>query len=62
MNLNIIPGISSPETKEIALYSPSFYTACSIGGVISCGSTHLLITPVDLIKCRKQVKLNSVIL
>ena len=40
---------------SIPLYSPQFYVACSIGGLLSCGSTHTLITPLDLVKCRKQV-------
>lgn len=44
------------QSKEgISLFSPSFYAACSLGGAISCGSTHTLMTPLDLVKCKRQV-------
>lgn len=41
--------------NNIQLHSPLFYAACATGGVLSCGSTHVLMTPIDLVKCRKQV-------
>lgn len=28
---------------------------CGIGGILSCGSTHTFIVPLDLVKCRLQV-------
>lgn len=28
---------------------------CGLGGIISCGSTHTMVTPLDLVKCRLQV-------
>lgn len=28
---------------------------CGLGGVLSCGLTHTMITPLDLVKCRIQV-------
>lgn len=31
------------------------YIVGIIGGAIACGFTHLLITPIDLVKCRKQI-------
>ena len=55
------PTSSSPSailtlpSNKIALYSPEFYTACTIGGILSCGLTHTLVTPLDLVKCRRQV-------
>lgn len=30
-----------------------YYFKCMIGGVISCGTTHTMIVPIDVIKCRK---------
>lgn len=39
--------------------SKEFYGACSLGGAISCGWTHTLVTPLDLVKCRRQVCLLS---
>lgn len=44
------------EKKQgIQLYSPAFFGACSVGGALSCGLTHTLVTPLDLVKCRRQV-------
>jgi solute carrier family 25 phosphate transporter 3 len=42
-------------SSPIALYTPEFYTSCAIGGAFSCGLTHALVTPLDLVKCRLQV-------
>lgn len=28
---------------------------CGLGGILSCGITHTLVTPLDLVKCRIQV-------
>lgn len=39
---------------KVNLYSNKFFGLCSIGGLLSCGGTHALMTPVDLVKCRKQ--------
>ena len=32
-----------------------YYIKCCVGGSISCGLTHTLIVPLDLVKCRMQV-------
>lgn len=32
----------------------SYYGKCVVGGALACGLTHAVITPLDLIKCRKQ--------
>lgn len=40
--------------QQIELYSPKFYAYCGVGGILSCGITHTMITPVDLVKCRMQ--------
>jgi solute carrier family 25 phosphate transporter 3 len=40
--------------KKIELYSPEYFAACGFGGIISCGVTHGLMTPLDLVKCNAQ--------
>ncbi|PUU78035.1 mitochondrial carrier domain-containing protein [Tuber borchii] len=40
---------------KIDMYSPKFYAACTLGGVLACGLTHTAVTPLDLVKCRRQV-------
>ncbi|KAG2231277.1 hypothetical protein INT48_008484 [Thamnidium elegans] len=44
------------ETSSIPLYSKNYFLACSIGGILACGPTHMLVTPLDLVKCRTQVQ------
>ncbi|KAK9460551.1 mitochondrial carrier domain-containing protein [Lipomyces oligophaga] len=39
----------------IKLYTPDYYGACAIGGLVACGPTHSFVTPLDLVKCRRQV-------
>ncbi|KAF7934793.1 uncharacterized protein EAE98_002838 [Botrytis deweyae] len=43
------------KTGKIELYSPKFYAACTFGGLLACGLTHTTVTPLDLVKCRRQV-------
>lgn len=45
--------------KVIPLYSNQFYGACAVGGTLACGLTHWFVTPLDLVKCRRQVFLNN---
>ncbi|KAI9687332.1 MAG: Mitochondrial phosphate carrier protein 3, mitochondrial [Bathelium mastoideum] len=40
---------------KIELYSPKYYAACTFGGLLACGLTHTTVTPLDLVKCRRQV-------
>lgn len=54
----VIPSPSEP-SKKIELYSPSFYAACTFGGILSCGLTHMAVTPLDLVKCNMQVLFSS---
>jgi solute carrier family 25 (mitochondrial phosphate transporter), member 3 len=35
------------------VHDASYYFKCVIGGILACGGTHTLMTPVDLMKCRK---------
>ncbi|XP_046734930.1 phosphate carrier protein, mitochondrial-like [Diprion similis] len=46
----------TPSGQESCTFgSTKYFLLCGLGGVTSCGSTHTLITPLDLIKCRLQV-------
>ncbi|EFH60508.1 predicted protein [Arabidopsis lyrata subsp. lyrata] len=49
--------IASPTEpgKGIEMYSPAFYAACTFGGILSCGLTHMTVTPLDLVKCNMQL-------
>ncbi|EEQ88499.1 hypothetical protein RJZ56_000250 [Blastomyces dermatitidis] len=46
------------KTGQIELYSPKYYASCIFGGLLACGLTHALVTPLDLVKCRRQVDPN----
>jgi len=43
------------KTGGIELYSAKYYAACTVGGILACGTTHTAVTPLDLVKCRRQV-------
>ena len=51
----VVPAPSEP-SKKIEMYSPTFYAACTVGGILSCGLTHSVVTPLDLVKCNMQVR------
>jgi len=40
---------------KIELYSGKYFAACAVGGIIACGPTHTAVTPLDLVKTRRQV-------
>eukprot|EP01099_Mayorella_cantabrigiensis_P000314 TRINITY_DN1147_c0_g2_i1.p1 TRINITY_DN1147_c0_g2~~TRINITY_DN1147_c0_g2_i1.p1 ORF type:complete len:338 (-),score=71.17 TRINITY_DN1147_c0_g2_i1:112-1086(-) len=40
--------------KKVEVYSREYFILCGIGGTLSCGLTHLLLTPLDLVKCNVQ--------
>lgn len=46
---------ASPLKGGIELFSHEYYAACTIGGIVACGPTHSFVTPLDLVKCRRQV-------
>jgi len=48
------PGAVTPQRK-IELFSGTYFAACTLGGIIACGPTHTAVTPLDLVKCRRQV-------
>jgi len=35
--------------------STKYFALCGIGGILSCGTTHTFVVPLDLVKCRLQV-------
>ncbi|EPS68511.1 hypothetical protein M569_06257, partial [Genlisea aurea] len=49
----VVPAPSEP--GKIEMYSPQFYAACTAGGILSCGLTHMAVTPLDLVKCNMQI-------
>ncbi|RXG48060.1 hypothetical protein VDGE_04504 [Verticillium dahliae] len=40
---------------RIELYSGRYYAACTFGGLMACGLTHFAVTPLDLVKTRRQI-------
>jgi solute carrier family 25 (mitochondrial phosphate transporter), member 3 len=44
-----------PKKKKIELHSKDYYVACAIGGWLSCGLTHMAVTPLDVVKCNLQI-------
>ncbi|KXS98587.1 hypothetical protein AC578_4307 [Pseudocercospora eumusae] len=53
--LNKASQIAQDKTGKIELYSGKYYAACTFGGLMACGITHWGVTPLDLVKCRRQV-------
>lgn len=39
--------------------TPRYYALCAIGGMLSAGTTHLAITPLDVLKVNMQVLFKS---
>lgn len=35
--------------------SSKYFALCGLGGILSCGLTHTMVVPLDLVKCRLQV-------
>jgi len=48
-------GVPSTETYSCEYCSPKFFALCGLGGILSCGTTHTAVVPLDLVKCRIQV-------
>ncbi|KAJ1954791.1 Cu/Pi carrier, partial [Dispira parvispora] len=42
-------------TSPVELYSGQYFYTCALGGALACGLTHAFVTPLDLVKCRRQV-------
>lgn len=62
---SLVPGrdiaAAAAASKEIlpgdscAFGSNKYFLLCGLGGIISCGTTHTMVVPLDLVKCRIQV-------
>jgi hypothetical protein len=37
------------------VHDMSYYRKCMMGGILSCGITHTIVCPLDIVKCRMQV-------
>jgi solute carrier family 25 phosphate transporter 3 len=42
--------LSLKPQKKIELYSGNYFAACTLGGIIACGPTHTMVTPLDLVR------------
>lgn len=40
---------------QVVPHTANYYIKCCLGGILSCGSTHTLLTPLDVTKCNMQV-------
>lgn len=36
--------------RKIELFSANYFAACTVGGIIACGPTHTMVTPLDLVR------------
>jgi hypothetical protein len=43
------------EADSCEFGSGKYFALCGLGGILSCGITHTMIVPLDLVKCRLQV-------
>jgi hypothetical protein len=43
--------VAAAPAEPIKLYSTQYYTTCAIGGIAACGTTHMAVTPLDVVKC-----------
>lgn len=46
---------SITENVSCEFGSSKYYALCGFGGILSCGITHTAVVPLDLVKCRLQV-------
>jgi len=37
------------------VHDMTYYKKCMMGGILSCGITHTIVCPLDIVKCRMQV-------
>eukprot|EP00061_Rhincodon_typus_P009536 g33121.t1 len=48
-------AVKEQEQYSCEYGSARFYALCGLGGILSCGTTHTAVVPLDLVKCRIQV-------
>ncbi|XP_055378029.1 phosphate carrier protein, mitochondrial [Condylostylus longicornis] len=51
----VIAAAATPEGDSCEFGSMKYFALCGLGGIISCGTTHTMVVPLDLVKCRLQV-------
>lgn len=50
-----IAAAATPTGDSCEFGSNKYFVLCGLGGIISCGLTHTMVVPLDLVKCRLQV-------
>lgn len=50
-----IAAAAVAEGESCEFGSGHYFLLCGLGGILSCGITHTMVTPLDLVKCRIQV-------
>lgn len=50
-----IAAAATPAGDSCEFGSNKYFALCGIGGILSCGTTHTFVVPLDLVKCRLQV-------
>ncbi|XP_013119540.1 solute carrier family 25 member 3 [Stomoxys calcitrans] len=50
-----IQAAAASEGDSCEFGSNHYFALCGLGGIISCGITHTMVVPLDLVKCRLQV-------
>ncbi|KAL8230481.1 hypothetical protein R6Q57_000259 [Mikania cordata] len=48
-------SLSTSDPGMMEAFSLAYYAKCSIGGIFSCGLTHMAVTPLDIVKCNMQI-------
>ena len=51
-----VPSAAGTEQNSCEFGSMKYYALCGFGGILSCGLTHTALVPLDLVKCRIQVR------
>jgi len=51
----IAAAASAVEEDSCEFGSNKYFVLCGLGGILSCGLTHTMVVPLDLVKCRLQV-------
>jgi len=54
-NSTVTPKKWDSRTAGHVVHDKSYYAKCLFGGVLACGLTHALVTPLDVTKCNMQV-------
>ena len=50
------PGAPADQEYSCEYGSGKYYALCAFGGLLSCGITHTAVVPLDMVKCRIQVR------